>query len=369
MINIVIGRDKMAKKEKNKKESGSKGDKKVVTIKIPSFGIKHVVILLGILLAVSLFFNLRGGLIKKPSGKLSLSGLVYLCPPTDCNTTDAKEWSKDLGYDLTVYDTQWARASVGLLFLGNSSEIVDVSTKANFYTTVCDATQNKKACEVSSAEEKKAAAQSCETMKKKDKPELEAFVVSYCPYGLQMQRILVPVQSLLKDAANIKVRYIGEITNGTITSMHGDQEAKENLKQICIREEQPSKYWDYLACFIKAQGKSDTCSDEVKLDKTKLDSCIKDSNKGLKYAQVDFDAGNKYGVSGSPSLFLNGEQVSEFNFGGRTAEAVKTLVCCGMSTKAKACDTVLNTEQANTAFAATYGSSSGSTGSGAASCG
>ncbi|MDP2974414.1 MAG: hypothetical protein Q8N60_05155, partial [Candidatus Diapherotrites archaeon] len=71
--------------------------------------------------------------------------------------------------------------------------------------------------------------------------QLEAFIVSGCPYGLQMQRILAPVATGL--GANIKVRYIGSIEGGKITSMHGDAEAQENLLQICIREEQGAKYW------------------------------------------------------------------------------------------------------------------------------
>lgn len=354
----------MAKKT-TKEKSG--GDKKVVTIKVPSFGLKHITIALGILLVVSLFFNFKWGL-GKSGGKLSLSGLVYICPPSNCDTSNVDKWSKDLGFSATPYEAAWVQSSVGLLFSNKSVEILDVSTESGFYTSVCDSTQNAKACEVAKEAEKKQAEQSCETMKKKDKPELEAFVVSYCPYGLQMQRVLVPVHNLLKDVADIKVRYIGEITDGKITSMHGDQEAQENLKQICIREEQPDKYWDYIACFMKAQGNSDACSDEVKLDKDKLKTCISAPEKGLKYAKVDFDAQNKYGVSGSPSVFLNGEKVSEYNFGGRTAEAVKSMICCGMSNKAKECDTVLSTEQANTAFAATYGSGQGSTGSGAA-CG
>ncbi len=155
-------------------------------------------------------------------------------------------------------------------------------------------------------------------------------MVSYCPFGMQMQRILVPVHELLKDVANIKVKYMGAVSDGKITSMHGDEEAQENLKQICLREEQPDKYWDYIGCFIKQRGKSDTCSEEVGVDIDKLKECMTDPDKGLKYAQEDFASQAKYGVGGSPTLILNGERVSEFNFGGRTAEAVKTLICCGM---------------------------------------
>ncbi len=74
---------------------------------------------------------------------------------------------------------------------------------------------------------------SCEEMTKTNKPLLEAFVVSECPYGLQMQRILAEiVKNIPSLAENIKVTYIGSISDGKITSMHGDAEAQEKLRQI-----------------------------------------------------------------------------------------------------------------------------------------
>jgi len=357
----------MAKRQEKKQEKKTKEDRKVVTIRIPPLNLKNQKIWIGlllVLLAVSLFLNFRGGFGGK-GGKVSLSGLVYMCPPSNCDTTDVEKWSSNLGYGVTSYEASWARSPIGLIFEGKSVEIVDVSSESNFYSTVCESLDNKKACEITQEAQKKQAEQSCESLKKVEKPQLEAFVVSYCPYGLQMQRVLVPVHQLLGGVADIKVRYIGSIVNGKVTAMHGDQEAQENLKQICIREEQPDKYWDYISCFMKAQGRSETCSDEVKLDKKKLESCMSDPEKGLKYAKADFDASDKYGVSGSPTLVLNGERVSEYNFGGRSAEAVKTLICCGMKTQAKECQTKLSTEQANVAFAESYSSSGGSTGSGA----
>jgi len=203
---------------------------------------------------------------------------------------------------------------------------------------------------------------SCEQITKKDKAELEAFVVSYCPYGVQMQRILNEVvKNIPSLAANIKVRYIGSIENGKITAMHGDKEATENLRQICIREEQADKYWKYVGCFIKA-GNTDSCLTEASIDKTKLDSCMTDPNKGVKYAQQDFDLQDEYGITGSPTLILNGDGVSEFNFGGRTAEAVKTLLCCGFISEPSVCSTQVSTQQAATSFSETYATGSSSSG-------
>lgn len=200
----------------------------------------------------------------------------------------------------------------------------------------------------------------CEGIPKVEKPLFEAFVVSQCPYGLQMQRVLDEiVKNIPSLADDIKVEYIGAIENGKITSMHGDVEAQENLRQICLREEQPEKYWSYISCHIK-KGDTENCLTQVGVDKEKLNNCINDSSKGLKYAKEDFDSQNKYKVTGSPTLFLNGEKVNEFDFGGRTAQAVKTLLCCGFQTVPDTCSQKLTEEQAATGFSETYTQSSGS---------
>lgn len=210
-------------------------------------------------------------------------------------------------------------------------------------------------------------AKTCDDMPKAAAAQLDAFVVSGCPYGLQMQRILAEVVSNVPSLADsITVRYIGAVEDGVITSMHGDAEAQENLRQICIREEQPAKYWDYVSCYIKASGSTDSCLASAGVDTAKLDTCMTDATKGLAYAQADFDIASAHGVSGSPTLIMNGQTVSEFDFGGRTAEAVKTMLCCGFSTKPSACSAALSTAQAATSFSATY-ASSGSTAS-SASC-
>ncbi len=232
-------------------------------------------------------------------------------------------------------------------------------TGATYYAS---AEAQKKAEELA----KKAAEEKCTSIAKKDKPELDAFIVSNCPYGLQMQRVLVPVMNALGSSANIKIRYIGSVSGDKITSMHGDNEAQENLRQICLREEQADKFVPYISCYIKA-GKTDDCLTEAKVDKTKLTTCMTDTTKGVAYAKEDFALQDKYSVSGSPTLILNGAQVSEFDFGGRTAEAVKTMICCGFNTKPEACSTTLDTRSAATSFAAEY--SSAQTTSTGSSCG
>jgi hypothetical protein len=210
--------------------------------------------------------------------------------------------------------------------------------------------------------------QTCSDLAKTNSPVLEAFVVSKCPFGLQMQRVLAEVVKTIPSlASNIKVEYIGSITNGKLQSMHdsqpGGEEATENMRQICIREQQPTKYWDYVVCHIQ-KGDVDTCLSQAKVDTAKLTSCLTDPNQGLAYAKEDIARMNKFGVTGSPTLVLNDKEVSEFDFGGRTANALKTILCCGFTNEPSFCTQNINSDQAATGFSETYSTSSGNTSSG-----
>jgi thioredoxin 1 len=190
----------------------------------------------------------------------------------------------------------------------------------------------------------------CTDMKKQDKPTLEAFIVSYCPFGLQMQRLLLGVIKEIPDlSANINIRYIIEMDGGNVTSMHGQEESDENLRQICIREEQPDKYWDYISSFLES-GNASQCTRNASVSEAKLNGCLAEENRSLKYAMADFNETAQYGITGSPTLLLNGERISESDFGGRTEQALKNLICCGFASPPDFCSMNLSSEKAKTGF-------------------
>lgn len=222
--------------------------------------------------------------------------------------------------------------------------------------------------DMSAKKEQKTAAE----IKKTDSPMLEAFVVSRCPYGLQMQRAMADAEKNQPDAAQyMKVRYIGAVSSDgkTITAMHGEAEATENLRQICIREEQSAKYWDYVACQMKS-GDTAGCEKSTGIDSAKLNSCIQNPDKGVAYAKIDFDLAVKYTGSenlGSPALFLNEEQIDENNFGGRSSDGVKSMICAGFNSQASFCSTKLNTSEAAASFSETY-EGTGNSGNNDANC-
>jgi thioredoxin 1 len=199
--------------------------------------------------------------------------------------------------------------------------------------------------------------QVCVIMTKSDQPLLQAFVVSKCPFGLQVQRIMANIINESKDTEQyLKVMYIGSLdpVNNTIKSMHGAAEAQENLRQICIREEQSGKYWDYVRCYMR-QGNSADCQKSVSLDVDKLNACTNDSSRGLVYAQKDFDLADKYKVTGSPTLLMNDNIVKESDFAtnttaSRSPEAVKELLCCGFNREPSFCSLEMNQSRLATMF-------------------
>jgi FKBP-type peptidyl-prolyl cis-trans isomerase len=262
----------------------------------------------------------------------------------------------------------------GKLLFPDARQAIDMTAKS---TT---ASQNQNA----SGGSAQTADQIIASIKKTDAPSLEAFVVSSCPFGLQMQRMIADaVKNIPSLSSNVVVRYIGSVSSGQISSMHdaspNGQEAQENLRQICIRQEQPAKYWSYVSCYMQKAsgalpngmplGDSKGCLASTGVDTAKLNSCMTSPSKGLAYAQKDFDLASKYSVSGSPTLVLGGTTVAEFTadnkpvFGGRAADEIKTIICDASKTQPGFCSTKLNTAQAATSFSATYASASGSTGS------
>jgi FKBP-type peptidyl-prolyl cis-trans isomerase 2/glutaredoxin len=174
-------------------------------------------------------------------------------------------------------------------------------------------------------------------------PTLEVFVMSYCPYGTQMEKALIPAWKLLGSKANIKVRFVSY-------TMHGDQETQENQRQLCLREE-TNKFWGYLECFLDA-GDSAGCLNKIGADSAKIDTCMK--TKADSYWQIDKDLNTKYGVQGSPTVVLDGNVIQP----DRSPEAIKQAICEAFANKPSECSQILSATATSPGFGASAGSSS-----------
>ncbi len=168
---------------------------------------------------------------------------------------------------------------------------------------------------------------------KSDKPAVELFVMSHCPYGTQAEKGILPVAELLGDKIDFNIRFV-------YYAMHPSQgEVEEQLRQYCIQEEQENKFNGYLECFLE-EGDSDGCLVSEGIDKSALNSCYsaadkefdvlsnKDDTSGWLSGRyplfnVDKSLNEQYEVRGSPTLVINGKQVSS----GRSPAAMLDTIC------------------------------------------
>jgi len=185
------------------------------------------------------------------------------------------------------------------------------------------------------------------TLTKSDKPIVELFVMSECPYGTQMEKGIIPVVETLKDKIDFSIKFCDY-------AMHGEKELKEQLKQYCISKEQPDKYLSYLKCYLTSEsGNSEECSKTAKL--SSLDACIsktdgefsimknfQDKSTWLSGQYPTFNIfaedNTKYGVQGSPTLVINGAVLSS----ERDSKSLLATICNAFINPPEECNTGLS---------------------------
>jgi len=193
---------------------------------------------------------------------------------------------------------------------------------------------------------------------KTDKPKVELFVMSYCPYGTQMEKGILPVLSLLKDKVDFTLRY-------THFTLHGEKEDTENFRQLCIREEYSDKFLEYIQCTLDSDDPYNpkdvkTCMKELAISETKVNTCMEDKAAG--YYATDSALSQEYGVQGSPTLVINGVQSES----GRSPAAVLSAICSAYNVAPEECDEVLSSDSPSPGFG--YSATSGAD-TAAANCG
>jgi len=81
---------------------------------------------------------------------------------------------------------------------------------------------------------------------------LDMYIMSQCPYGVQAEDGAIPAVKKLIDSVDYNIYFIANDNgDGTFSSLHGQPEVDENMRQICIMEKNPEQFLDYLTCLNK----------------------------------------------------------------------------------------------------------------------
>ena len=164
------------------------------------------------------------------------------------------------------------------------------------------------------------------------KPEIELFVMSYCPYGVQAEQELLPFFETYGDTIDFKLRFIvgkeeasEEKTSEQIafTSLHGEPELIENKRQMVIAELYPDKLFDYLLCRADhLQEAWVNCAKDVGLDVERIARAVESEKVALKLVK-EIQRTEELNIKGSPTLVIDGRIIDGGLWRGKVKETCR----------------------------------------------
>ncbi len=170
--------------------------------------------------------------------------------------------------------------------------------------------------------------------------------MSHCPYGTQIVKGMLPVMDALGDKMDFELKFVDY-------AMHDKVEIDEQLSQYCVQENYPEKLSEYLYCFLE-DSDGEGCLSTVGINQSQHSSCVASADQefGVTAAYEDKSTykgrfpsfpihaaeNAEYGVTGSPSLVVNGKKISA----GRDAASLLEAVCAGFENPPAECEKELS---------------------------
>ncbi|MBW2964989.1 thioredoxin domain-containing protein, partial [Candidatus Woesearchaeota archaeon] len=185
-----------------------------------------------------------------------------------------------------------------------------------------------------------------------NKPQIDFYVMSYCPYGNMAEEAIEPAYQLLKDKAEFNPHYViySNYAGGgpsycldeddKYCSMHGIQELNQDIRELCVNKYMGiDKYFKFVLAMNDecTASNADTCWEDVAkdlgLDTSKIKTCEKSEGETLVANELKLNTA--LGVRGSPTVFVEGESFA----GDRSARGYASALCAGFDTAPSECST------------------------------
>jgi|TARA_Y100000310_G_scaffold329278_1_gene398807 hypothetical protein len=164
---------------------------------------------------------------------------------------------------------------------------------------------------------------------------LDLFVMSQCPYGTMAEDLVMPIVEDFGSDVNFNLYFIANPAGDGFSSLHGQPEVDEDMRQLYIIKNNPEKFFDYLECFNpdyrNPEASFEACADELGLDADAITSFI-ESDEGKALFAENIQKSTELGIGGSPTFYINGEP-----YQGARSESAITRALCVDAPKAKAC--------------------------------
>lgn len=176
----------------------------------------------------------------------------------------------------------------------------------NSLSVIACATVCSVACGVSGSDAKQAAAR-----KSADAVKVEFFVMSQCPFGVQVVNGVKEAVDRLGTEVDFRLEFIGNKgVNGELASMHGADEVTGDMAQVCAAKHAPARFLDMVVCQNKnirdVASNWEECAKGAGLPMEPIRACIQ-GKEGKELLAASFDRASARGARASPTMFINGK--------------------------------------------------------------
>jgi hypothetical protein len=190
---------------------------------------------------------------------------------------------------------------------------------------------------------------------KSDKPVVDLYVMSFCPYGNKAEDTMLPVYNLLKEEVEFNINFIVNTSGDSVSSLHGNPEVVQNEREACVLKNYDlNKMLNFMVYVNDNCGSNGSCWENgakaLGIDTKKITDCV--ASDGLALMKASEAASNEANASGSPTMLINGvPSTAVYAYGN--SEAYKAAICAAFNNAPADCSVALTGD----ATAATQGGS------------
>lgn len=183
-----------------------------------------------------------------------------------------------------------------------------------------------------------------EEITKSDKPTVDLYVMSFCPFGNKAEDTLKPVYNLLKNKVSFNFHYIVSTSGAEIQSLHGPKEVAQDEREMCVLKNDGADKWMDFVTYVNTNCGSDgACweagAKQLGLNSAAINSCV--TSQGLDLMKAEEKASKDANADGSPTMIINGTTTKAvYKYGN--SEEYKKVICSAFNEAPSECSQTLS---------------------------
>jgi protein-disulfide isomerase len=142
-----------------------------------------------------------------------------------------------------------------------------------------------------------------------DRVRVDFYVMSQCPYGLEVENAIGPVLEKLGPAVDFRLNFIANVEGGALRSLHGEGEVQGDIAQLCAAKVDPLRYFKMVLCQNREPrqipGNWETCAGEAGIDAAAVGRCLK-GEEGTALLRASAKLAEEAKAEGSPTMVIAG---------------------------------------------------------------